>query len=122
MELVKNSRFGTQKSQQKYGKKFTTKVKSSSLPSPKKQKKSLKLVANNDLKHIALVDYLAERGIIPEVSKMYYREIHYLTSSEANMFGVSFVSGDGFAVSNKLSGGKVFVGENPSFTHLNRGV
>lgn len=122
LQLVGTSIFGTSKSQQQYNKEFTKKVKSSPLPQEKKQKKSLQLVANNDLKHQALINYLVERKVTPNIYKKYFREIHYLTTSGKNMFGVGFKSGDGFAVSNKLSGGKSFVGEHSSFTHLNPGA
>ena len=82
----------------------------------------LKLVANNDIKHPALVQYYHDRGISDKIAKQYLREIHYLTTSGANMFAIGIPAGDGFEVSSSLGVGKAYVGEHASYTHLNIGA
>lgn len=82
----------------------------------------LKLVANNNIKHPALVQYYHDRGISDEIAKQYLREIHYLTTSGANMFAIGIPAGDGFEVSSSLGVGKAYVGEHARYTHLNIGA
>jgi DNA primase len=84
--------------------------------------KSLKLVAAVELKHPALLKYLKDRGINPNLQLVhkYLREVHYETTNGHHFYGVGIEAGDGgYAISSSLKSGKGFVGPHLTFSHLN---
>lgn len=87
-----------------------------------RQGKSLKLVAAVELKHPALLKYLTDRGINPNLQLVhkYLREVHYETTNGHHFYGVGIEAGDGgYAISSSLKSGKGFVGPHLTFSHLN---
>lgn len=82
---------------------------------------SMKLVSAQAIQSPALLAYLGDRKISMKVAQKYFKEVHYLTTNGATLFAVGLESSSGgYATSSKLKSGKGYVGENLSFSHLNK--
>ena len=82
----------------------------------KEKSTALDLVSEGPLEHPALLQYLAKRGIRPEVARSYASQIDFKRPESAgNYFAVGYPAGDGFEARNALFKGFVGTGKNVTF-------
>ncbi len=82
----------------------------------KEKSKALELVASGPLKHPALLQYLAKRGIAPDVARRYLSQIDFKgPHSAGSYFALGYPAGDGFEARNALFKGFVGTGKDVSF-------